>query len=33
MSQATAGHGEHHDETHEVTEVTADNPVEIAPAH
>ena len=33
MSQATAGHGEHHDEEHEVTEITADNPVEIAPAH
>ncbi len=34
MSQATAGHGgEHHDEEHEVTQVTADNPVEIAPAH
>ena len=33
MSQATAGHGEHHDEEHEITEVTADNPVEIAPAH
>jgi len=33
MSQATAGHGEHHDEAHEVQEITADNPVEIAPAH
>ena len=33
MSQATAGHGEHHDETHEVAEITADNPVEIVPAH
>jgi len=33
MSQATAGHGDHHDETHEVEQITADNPVEIAPAH
>ncbi|HVU11592.1 MAG TPA: F0F1 ATP synthase subunit A [Phototrophicaceae bacterium] len=33
MSQATAGHGEHHDENHEVEEVTADNPVEINAAH
>src|SRR5664279_783722 len=33
MSQATAGHGEHHDEGHEVEQITADNPVEIAPAH
>ncbi len=34
MSQATAGHGgEHHDEGHEVEQVTAENPVEVAAAH
>jgi len=34
MSQATAGHGgEHHDEEHEVQQVTAENPVEVAAAH
>ncbi len=36
MSQATAGHGgDHHDEEHEVEQITAENPVEInaAPAH
>ncbi len=34
MSQATAGHGgEHHDEEHQVEQITAENPVEVAPAH